>query len=36
MEPWREVGNLEGLCALKGETNPWVVQVEGKRAIGLG
>jgi hypothetical protein len=35
LEPWREVGRLEGLCVVKGDAIPWVVQVEGKRAGGL-
>jgi hypothetical protein len=29
LEPWRELGRLEGVCAVKGDLIPWVVQVEG-------
>jgi hypothetical protein len=36
LEPWREVGRPEGLCVVKGDPIPWVVQVEGKRVGGLG
>jgi hypothetical protein len=25
LEPWREVGRPEGLCAVKGDPIPWVV-----------
>jgi hypothetical protein len=35
LEPWREVGRLEGLCVVKGDPIPWVVQVVGKRVGGL-
>jgi hypothetical protein len=30
LDPWREVGRLEGLFAVKGALIPWVVQVVGK------
>jgi hypothetical protein len=35
LEPWREVGRPEGLCAVKGDPIPLILQVEGKRARGL-
>jgi hypothetical protein len=31
MEPWRELGRLEGLCVVKGDPIPWVVEVVGNR-----
>jgi hypothetical protein len=37
LEPWREVGRPEGLCAVKGDPIPWVVQVVGtERNLGFG
>jgi hypothetical protein len=31
LDPWTEVGRLEGLCAVKGDPIFWVVQVVGNR-----
>jgi hypothetical protein len=31
LEPWREVGRPKGLCAVKGDPIPWVVQVVGNK-----
>jgi hypothetical protein len=34
LEPGREVGRPKGLCAVKGDPIPWVVQVEEERERG--
>jgi hypothetical protein len=34
LEPRREVGRPEGLCEVKGDPIPWVVQVERKERVG--
>jgi hypothetical protein len=36
LDPWREVGRPKGLRVVKGDPNPWFVQVEGKRYGELG
>jgi hypothetical protein len=33
LEPWREVGRPKGLCAVKGDPIPWVVQLRGRELV---
>lgn len=35
-EPWREVGRPEGLCEVKGDLIPWVLQVDGSKSLLVG
>jgi hypothetical protein len=35
-EPWREVERPEGLCEVKGDLIPWVLQVDGSKSLLVG
>jgi hypothetical protein len=35
-EPWMEVGRPEGMCEVKGDLIPWVLQVDGSKSLLVG